>query len=168
MMSIIITITTIINILTDCNYSNSKILNDFMELITKHHNRIKLTILISDQNKREGSSTSTKIRGSYLQDHTCLSTSIPPAYWVRDEDQVSTALFDNCVKMQGGREEEVERLREKDLEKKLERKKKEKELKMESKRARELEKQRAREKGGEADRITDKDTGEGNKAIYEI
>ena len=39
---------------------------------------------------------------------------------------------------------------------------------MESKRARELEKQRAREKGGEADRITDKDTGEGNKAIYEI
>ena len=39
---------------------------------------------------------------------------------------------------------------------------------MESKRARELEKQRAREKGGEADRITDKDRGKGNEAIYEI
>ena len=34
MMSIIITITTIINIWADCNYSNSKIVNNFMELIT--------------------------------------------------------------------------------------------------------------------------------------
>ena len=49
-------------------------------------------------------------------------------------------MFDNCVKTKGGREEEVERLREKDLEKKLERERKEKEMEMESKRARELEK----------------------------